>query len=328
MVAIPRVVITPGDPAGIGPDIVIQLASRNAPAELVAVGNPNLLQARARQLCVPLKLNLCELTDPPKPHKPYHLNVVPVSLDAPVTVGQPDPKHAAYMLACVKKAATICMQGHAAAMITGPLNKGVISAAGQHFSGQTEFLSDLCKAPHVVMLLATHDLKLALLTRHIPLSQVPGAITATSLEKTLRVLHHDFKKWLKAEDPIIMVLGLNPHAGENGYLGREEVDIISPTLENLRKNGMRLIGPVGADSAFTPENVKRADVFLAMFHDQGLPVLKAVGFGHTVNITLGLPFIRTSVDHGPAYDLAGTGNSSPTSLRTAVEMAVQMAMRV
>ncbi|GJM06720.1 MAG: 4-hydroxythreonine-4-phosphate dehydrogenase [marine bacterium B5-7] len=328
MVAIPRIVITGGEPAGIGPDIIIQLASRNAPCELVAVADPKLLQERARQLRVPLTINLCELTSAPKPHKPYHLSVVPVSLEKPVTPGTLDVANVPYVLNTIQTAADICIRGQAAGMVTAPIHKGIVISSGKPFSGHTEFLRDYSQAQHVVMLLATHDLRVALTTTHIPLADVPAAITPELLEKTLRILHLDMRKWYKIADPTIFVLGLNPHAGENGYLGREEIDIINPTLDKLRKVGMRLVGCVSADTAFTQKNLQRADAFLTMYHDQGLPVLKAVGFGEAVNITLGLPFIRTSVDHGTALDIAGTGNANVSSLRSAVNMAVEMAMRV
>ena len=327
MVAIPRIVITGGEPAGIGPDIIIQLASRNAPCELVAVADPKLLQERARQLRVPLTINLCELTSGPRPHKPYHLNVVPVPLEKPVTPGTLDVANVPYVLSTIQEAADICIRGQAAGMVTAPIHKGIVISSGKSFCGHTEFLRDYSQTQHVVMLLATHDLRVALTTTHIPLADVPAAITPELLEKTLRVLHLDLRKWYKIADPTIFVLGLNPHAGENGYLGREEIDIINPTLEKLRKAGMRLVGCISADTAFTQKNLQSADAFLTMYHDQGLPVLKAVGFGEAVNITLGLPFIRTSVDHGTALDIAGTGNANVSSLRAAVNMAVEMAMR-
>ena len=249
-----------------------------------------------------------------------------VPLAAPAQPGQLDTRNAAYVLDTLRRATAACRAGQADALVTGPIHKGVINeaAAHPHFTGHTEFLAELTDAALPVMLLAAGSLRVALATTHLPLSAVPAAITQTSLTQTLRVLHAGLQQSFGIAQPRILVTGLNPHAGEGGHLGREEIEVIEPVLQALRAEGMALEGPLPADTLFTPKVLARGDAVLAMFHDQGLPVLKHVGFGHAVNITLGLPIIRTSVDHGVALDLVGTGRADPGSLAAAIEMALTL----
>ena len=319
----PRLLLTPGEPAGIGPDLAIAIAQAPLAAGLAVVADPDLLLARARQLGLPLTLH--EPHD--AGHRPGSLQLLPVRLARPVQPGRLDPANAAYVLDTLRVAARACLAGEADAMVTAPVHKGVINEAGVPFSGHTEFLAELCGAPLPVMLLAAPGLRVALATTHLPLSAVPAAITADSLTAVLRVLDADLKAKFGIPRPRILVCGLNPHAGEGGHLGREEIDIIEPTLERLRAAGLHLVGPLPADTLFTPHGLAGADAVLAMYHDQGLPVLKSASFGEAVNITLGLPIIRTSVDHGTALDLAGTGRAEAGSLVAAIEAAIQLAAR-
>jgi 4-hydroxythreonine-4-phosphate dehydrogenase len=316
-----RLLITPGEPAGIGPELVCRLAA--AQSDLVAVADPELLAATARQLGLDLPIH--RLADPGSPVPPGHLACLPVALRVPVQPGRLDPANAAYVIDTLRLAAERCLDGSVAGMVTAPVHKGVINDAGIAFSGHTEFLAECAGVERVVMMLAAGDLRVALATTHLPLAAVPAAITAASLKRTLDILHHDLQRRFRIERPRILVLGLNPHAGEGGHLGREEIEVIEPLLASLRAAGMALEGPLPADTAFLPERLKGADAVLAMYHDQGLPVLKYAGFGRAVNITLGLPFIRTSVDHGTALDLAGTGRADSGSLAEAITLARQLA---
>jgi len=321
---IPRIAITAGEPAGIGPDIVLAAAGLPWDAELVAVCDPGLLDQRAAQLGVAVALEDVELDRSPAVHRPGRLKVMPVPLNSPCEAGTLDPRNADYVLATLRAAVTGCLQGDFAAMVTAPVQKSVINDAGVPFSGHTEFLAEATGAKRVVMMLATRQLRVALATTHLPLRDVPGALSRELLTDTLTILNGDLKSRFGIKSPRIAVLGLNPHAGEGGHLGHEEIDTIIPVLASLRDRGMDLIGPLPADTAFNPKVLDSCDAVFAMYHDQGLPTLKYAGFGEAVNITLGLPIIRTSVDHGTALDLAGTGTANPCSLQAALQMAVEM----
>lgn len=321
----PRLALTPGEPAGIGPDLIVQLAaSGRLPPDIVIIADPALLSDRAGRLGLHIQLSEYH---PDKVPSPGNIPVLPVTLRGTISPGAPRAVNAAYVLETLDTACRGCLDGRFAGMVTGPLHKGIINDAGIRFSGHTEYLADRCNVEHTVMLLTDGDLRVALMTTHLPLRDVAGAITAAQLEITIRILHQDLQRWFGLDAPRICVLGLNPHAGESGHLGREEIDIIMPVIDALRREGLALSGPVPADTAFTPAARERYDAVLAMYHDQGLPVLKATGFGHTVNITLGLPIIRTSVDHGTALDIAGTGQADPGSLLCAVSTAMNMAGR-
>ncbi len=322
--ALPRLLLTPGEPAGIGPDLAVAVAQQPLDAALAAVCDPALLQARAQQLGLPLRLRILDRSSPLQPHRPGELQVLPVPLAAHAQAGRLDPRNAGYVLDTLRLAAAQVLAGAADALVTAPVHKGVINDAGVAFTGHTEFLAELCGAPTPVMMLASGALRVALATTHLPLRDVPDAITPGGLEAVLRVLHHDLKQRFGIAAPRILVCGLNPHAGEGGYLGREEIELIAPVLERLRGEGMQLTGPLPADTLFTPRLLAQADAVLAMYHDQGLPVLKHAGFGEAVNVTLGLPIIRTSVDHGTALDLAGSGRAESGSLEAALRMALQL----
>ncbi len=322
---IPRIALTPGEPAGIGPDLCVQLAQQARAVELVAICDPPLLEARAATLQLPFHYRLLDPAAEPRGTAAGELCILPVALQAPVVCGQPDPANARYLLETLDRAIAGCLSGRFAGLVTGPLNKAVINEAGIPFSGHTEYLAAATHTRDVVMLLATAELRVALVTTHVPLARVSELITAARLERVLRTLHAGLMNDLGINRPRISVCGLNPHAGEGGHLGREEIDIIIPTLQALRAEGLDLDGPVPADTVFTPRHLAKTDVVLAMYHDQGLPVLKHVGFGRAVNITLGLPMVRTSVDHGTALDLAGTGKADTGSLEAALQTAIEIA---
>ena len=320
-----RIAITPGEPSGIGPDLTIQLAQQQHSAELVAIADPELLLARARQLQLPLSIRIFDADKPAAASAAGELCVKPVSLGAPCIAGQLNIANAQYVLNTLSTAIDGCMENIFAAMVTAPVHKAVINDAGIAFSGHTEFLAQRTHTQQVVMMLATSGLRVALVTTHLPLLDVPAQIKAPLIETVTRILYHDLQQHFALDKPAITVLGLNPHAGEGGHMGREEIDEIIPCMEKLRSEGMQLIGPLPADTAFTEKHLQHCDAVLAMYHDQGLPVLKYKGFGNAVNITLGLPIIRTSVDHGTALDLAGTGNADLGSLETALDYAISMA---
>ncbi len=324
---IPRILLTPGEPAGIGPDIVLAMAADAWPVELVAVADPELLQQRAAQLKLTLTLEQADLSRPPAPSPAGHLKVLPVALNTPVTPGQLDARNAAYVLETLRVATDACRDGTAQALVTAPVQKSVINDAGIAFSGHTEFLAERCGVEKVVMMLATGDFRVALATTHLPLRAVADAITPQSLQQVLQITHQSLERQFGLPAPRILVLGLNPHAGEGGHLGREEIDVIIPVIAALRQQGLNLSDPLPADTAFTPKHLEQADAVLAMYHDQGLPVLKYQGFGKAVNITLGLPIIRTSVDHGTALDMAASGRADCGSLREAIRQAVHMAQQ-
>ena len=297
----PCIAITAGEPAGIGPELVNALGDAFPEARLVAIGDPDCLPATES------------------------LDVEPVATAAPVTPGQLDPRNAGYVLETLRRAVEGCQAGRFQAMVTGPVHKGVINEASYPFSGHTEFLAELTGAPMPVMMLAAGSLRVALATTHLPLRAVADAITPARLDTILRIIDHDLRRFYGIDRPHILVAGLNPHAGESGHMGREEIDTIRPVLEALQAEGLCLTGPLPADTLFTPERLEGADAVLAMYHDQGLPVLKHVGFGRAVNITLGLPIIRTSVDHGTALDRAGQGVADSGSLQAAIREAIAMA---
>lgn len=319
-----RLAITPGEPAGIGPDLCVLLAQRAHSAELIAVADPQLLRERARQLGVALEITRFDPERPPQPQSPGRLTVFDVPLRAPVTAGRLDAANAPYVLDCLDVAVDGCRAGHFDALVTGPVHKGIINDAGSPFIGHTEYLAERCATPRVVMMLATAGLRVALATTHLPLASVSAAITREELTTTLRILITDLRTRFGIARPRILVCGLNPHAGEGGHLGREEIEVIAPVLESLRGADADLLGPLPADTLFTPKYLDEADAVLAMYHDQGLPVLKYKGFGRAVNITLGLPIVRTSVDHGTALDLAGSGRVDTGSLETALDAALEM----
>jgi 4-hydroxythreonine-4-phosphate dehydrogenase len=321
-----RFALTPGEPAGIGPDLCLLLAAQHQPHPLIAITSCDLLTERAAQLGVAVSLIPVTPAAWPDVAAPAgSLYVWDTPVGAPVVAGQLDKANGSFVLETLTRAGKGCMDGHFAGMITAPVHKGVINDSGIAFSGHTEFLAELTHTEQVVMMLATGDLRVALVTTHLPLRDVADSITAERLERVTRILHADLVNKFGVARPRILVCGLNPHAGESGHLGREEIDIIEPTLARLRSEGLDLQGPLPADTLFTPKYLKHCDAVLAMYHDQGLPVLKYKGFGAAVNITLGLPIIRTSVDHGTALDLAGTGKIDTGSLRVALETAYQMA---
>jgi len=318
-----RLALTPGEPSGIGADILISLVQSGCEHELVAYADPQLLQQRAEQLG--LRLTLRQPGATALPLVPGELAIAPVALAQPVIPGQLNKANAPYVLACLDAAIDACVSDYCQGMVTGPVQKSIINEAGFAFSGHTEYLADKTSTPLVVMMLATSELRVALATTHLPLRDVADSITQSSLTQVIEILIADLKRKFGIIKPSILVCGLNPHAGENGHLGREEIDIIEPVLAQFRQQGVDLIGPLPADTLFTPKYLDNADAVLAMYHDQGLPVLKFQGFGRAANITLGLPIIRTSVDHGTALDLAASGNADHGSLQTAIQVAADMA---
>ncbi len=320
------IVITPGEPAGVGPDLLIQLAQQAWPVELVACADPDLLLQRAKILNLPLTLREYDAKQP-QTSVAGQLSIVPVSLSAPAEAGKLDVRNGEYVTETLARACDGCLNGEFSAIVTGPVHKGIINDAGIPFSGHTEFFADRSHCDRVVMMLATQELRVALATTHLPLKDVSEAITQQSLHEVIAILHHDLQTKFGIENPHIYVCGLNPHAGEGGHMGMEEIKTIIPALETLRKQGITLIGPLPADTLFQPKYLTDADAVLAMYHDQGLPVLKYQGFGRAVNITLGLPFIRTSVDHGTALELAGTGQADAGSFITALKLAIQMTQK-
>lgn len=320
-----RFALTPGEPAGIGPDLCLLLAREPQSDILIAVASIDMLAARARLLGLDIQL-LAVTPDhwPAAPASAGSLYVWDTELATPVQPGVLDAANAPYVLDTLLRAGRGCMSGDFDAMITAPVHKGIINEAGIPFSGHTEFLAELTATPQVVMMLATRGLRVALVTTHLPLRDVADAITPERLERVTRILDHDLRHKFGLSNPRILVCGLNPHAGEGGHLGREEIEVIEPVLERLRTEGMNLVGPLPADTLFTPKHLQQCDAVLSMFHDQGLPVLKHKGFGAAVNVTLGMPIVRTSVDHGTALDLAGSGNIDTGSLQVALETAREM----
>lgn len=322
----PTIGITSGEPAGIGPDLCLMLAQQDLPARLVIVGDKSLLASRAKLLG--LDINLVDFVNSLPAHGPGHLEVLHADLRVPMfPPGQLLPENSPYVIETLKLALDHCANRSFDAMVTAPVHKGVINDAHIAFTGHTEFLAEATNTPQVVMMLVGGGLRVALATTHLALKEVSAHLTQPLLERVINVLHHDLKQKFGITDPRIVVSGLNPHAGESGHLGHEEIGIIEPVLHRLQQSGMKLTGPLPADTMFTPKHLHEADAVLAMYHDQGLPVLKYASFGHGVNVTLGLPIIRTSVDHGTALDLAGTGNIDCGSMVAAVRLAVEIAQR-
>lgn len=319
-----RLVLTPGEPAGIGPDLCIQLAQRPHTNELVFIADPDLLAQRATQLNLKIQIETFDPASVATGSIAGQMKVIPVRLAHPVTPGKLDPANARYVLATLDIASDLNLSKNADALITGPVQKSVINDAGIAFTGHTEYLANHANVSKVVMMLAVPALKVALATTHIPVSEISNTLTREHLEKLIHILNQSLKKDFGIQKPAILVCGLNPHAGEGGHLGDEEINIIQPVIDKLKTAGMKLTGPIPADTAFIKPNLEKYDAFLAMYHDQGLPVLKHLGFGEAVNITLGLPFIRTSVDHGTALSLAGTGNADDRSLCYAIDVAIEM----
>lgn len=314
-----RLALTPGDPAGIGPDLCLRIAQEPPPCDWVVVGDPELLNRRAAELRLNTRI---ETWTPGLPtcSQPGSIKVWPVAAAHDPAPGILNPGNANYVLSTITAATRACLDGYFDALVTGPVHKGNINAAGISFSGHTEFLAEITGGDPV-MLLTTPSLRVALATTHLPLTEVSRAITREGLTRTLRILHRELGSRFGLSAPRILVAGLNPHAGEDGHLGREEIETISPVLDDLRSAGMDITGPLPADTLFLPAVLAKGDAVLAMYHDQGLPVLKHLGFGRAVNVTLGLPIIRTSVDHGTALQLAGTGQADPGSLLAAIDAA-------
>lgn len=320
---VPRIALTPGEPAGIGPDLCVLIAQQALPCELVVFAEPAVLSQRALELRCPLQLNEVDFSAPARIHAPGTLGVHPIRTDAPVNSGELKDENARYVLRAITRATKSCLSGQVDALVTGPVHKGVINQAGIPFTGHTEFIAKITGG-YPVMMLATPGLRVALATTHLPVKEISRNLTHSRIKSVLTVLHRELQYRFGITTPRILVCGLNPHAGENGHLGSEEIAIIEPALASLRESGMLLIGPLPADTLFTPKYLETADAVLAMFHDQGLPVLKYAGFGRAVNITLGIPIIRTSVDHGTALDLAGSGQIDTGSLQAAIETAAKM----
>jgi 4-hydroxythreonine-4-phosphate dehydrogenase len=318
----PLVAVTAGEPAGIGPDLCVLLTQRRLPARVTVIADATLLHDRARALGI--SGDMARYSDAASAGD---FSVLHVPLAQAVQAGTLNPANSTYVLRTLEIAADGCRDGAFDAMATAPVHKGVINDAGIAFTGHTEFLAERLQAPQVVMMLAGGGMRVALVTTHLALHDVAAAITRETLEQTLRVLQHDLITRFAIPRPRIIVAGLNPHAGESGHLGREEIDIIVPVLEHLRNEGFDLSGPLPADTLFQPERLAQCDCVLAMYHDQGLPVLKYASFGAGINITLGLPIIRTSVDHGTALELAGSGKARVESLIAAIELAAELAVR-
>lgn len=312
--------ITAGEPSGIGPDLCLQLAGHAYP--LVVIADKYMLQQRAAQLAIDVALHDYS---PSAPHATGKLSVLHVPVSQPVSTGKLDTQNAAYVLKTLDRALQGCMSDEFAGMVTAPVHKGIINDAGIPFTGHTEYLAEQTNTPLVVMMLAGGGMRVALATTHLPLREVADAITQPLLEDILRILNRDLQKRFGIAHPRILVAGLNPHAGESGHLGREELDVMIPVLNRLRAEGMNLSEPLPADTLFAAHRLRECDAVLAMYHDQGLPVLKHTSFGEGVNITLGLPIIRTSVDHGTALELAGTGKANVGSLLEAIKVAIEMA---
>lgn len=317
-----RLLLTPGEPAGIGPDVVLTLAAAPRKSRWVVLADPALLRERAEQLGCAVTL---QAYDPASaPSVPGALEVIPVPLRSPVVPGQLCPANAAYVMACLERATDMMRDGEADALVTGPVHKGVIAATGVPFSGHTEYFAERAGVEGVLMVLVAGALRVALVTTHLPLRAVPDAITTDRVRAQLERFYLGLQRYYGIASPRIKVLGLNPHAGEGGHLGREELEVLEPLCAAYREKGWALEGPVSADTAFTPAALQGVDGVLAMYHDQGLPVLKAQGFGEAINTTFGLPYLRTSVDHGTALPLAGTGQADPGSLAAAIREAERM----
>lgn len=320
-----RIAITPGEPAGIGPDLVIAIAQQSWPVQIVVVADKTLMAQRAKQLNLPITLIDYDERSKASPQQAGTLTILHIALSEPCEAGVLNANNGAYVVDTLKMACDKNMSGEFDAIVTGPVNKGLINKAGVPFSGHTEYFAHQANCSDVVMMLATEGLRVALATTHIPLAYVSKAITYERLQKVTRILHQDLKTKFGIASPKIYACGINPHAGEDGHLGREEIEVMTPAFDELRSEGMQIIGPLPADTIFQEKYLADADAILTMYHDQGLPVLKYKGFGSSVNITLGLPFIRTSVDHGTAQELAGTGQADPGSMIEAMKSAISLA---
>lgn len=319
---IPVLALTTGEPAGIGPDLCVMLGQQPPDCCLVLIADPEVLEQRAAMMGLPFTARPWQGRASAAPG----ITVLPINTARPVHAGRLDEGNVPYVINMLETGIDGCLGEEFDALVTAPLHKGVINDAGFSFSGHTEFLAARTGGAQVVMMLINDDLRVALATTHLPLAEVSQHITRSRIAGVLRVLHHELKDKFSIDHPRILVCGLNPHAGESGHLGREEIEVIAPTIEELKHEGLALRGPVPADTAFTPTQLASADAVLAMYHDQGLPVLKHRGVGRAVNVTLGLPFVRTSVDHGTALDLAGTGRADPASLRAAIDVAVSLVL--
>ena len=322
---VPRIVVTSGEPAGIGPDACVALAEHEWQADLVVAADASLMKSAAAALGLALTIEIYDGSAPPTAHRPGVLKVLHIPTAQPVVAGMLDLRNAGYVIAMLDRACDGCVNGEFAAMVTAPVQKSTLMDAGFAFTGHTEYLAARTRAALPVMLLKSERLAVALVTTHLALSDVPRAITAERLRATLKIVHTDLERHFAVAAPRIAVLGLNPHAGESGHLGREEIEVIEPVIRQLRSEGLDVRGPIPADTAFTPRSLAETDVVVAMYHDQGLPVVKHDGFGHAVNVTLGLPILRTSVDHGTALALARTGNADTGSLRAALALAIDLA---
>lgn len=324
---ISRLAITPGEPGGIGPDLVLQLALQAHDFQMIAIADQQMLEQRAATLGINIQFKTYDSGAARSKHKAGQLEVLNIQLAAKAKCGVLDPSNALYILETIQVATEGCLNSEFDALVTGPIHKGIINEAGIPFTGHTEYLADLCAGCTPVMMLATEKMRVALVTTHLPLADVSKAITKASLEKVIHILNNDLKQRFGLTNPAIYICGLNPHAGENGYMGREEIDTIQPVINQLKQQGLNLSDALPADTLFTQRHLKNADAVLAMYHDQGLPVLKHSGFGKAVNITLGLPIIRTSVDHGTATELSGTGKADPGSFIYACQEADRMSQQ-
>mgnify|MGYP005990751967 FL=1 len=319
-----RIAITPGEPAGIGPDLVISIAQQAWPVQLVVVASKELMEQRAEQLKLPITFIDYDENLDATPQAAGTLTILDIPLGQPCVPGTLDTSNGSYVVETLKVASDKNMSGEFAAIVTGPVHKGLINKSGVPFSGHTEYFALQANCSDVVMMLATTGLRVALVTTHIPLAYVAKAITYERLQKVTRILHKDLQSKFGIENPKIYACGINPHAGEDGHLGREEIEVMEPAFAELREEGINVIGPLPADTIFQQKYLEDADAILSMYHDQGLPVLKYKGFGSSVNITLGLPFIRTSVDHGTALELAGVGEADPGSMVEAITSAIDL----
>jgi len=320
---IPVLAVTPGEPAGIGPECTIRLAREHPELRILAIADPQLLTTTAEALGFDIKIKQWRPGDTVSTGQ---LSCFAQALHRPAQAGQLEPENAAYVVDTIKTAVKLVRAGHAAALVTGPVHKGVINDGGIPFSGHTELLAELAGIKKVVMMLAADDLRVALVTTHLPLREVADAITFENVLASIQITHQELKSRFGIDNPVLQVLGLNPHAGEGGHLGKEDADIIQKAIDQCTAQGINAIGPIPADTAFTPTRLAACDAVIAMYHDQGLPVLKHAGFGRAVNITLGLPFIRTSVDHGTALDIAGKNRASASSMYIAAQAAQAMCL--
>lgn len=324
---IPAIVITTGEPAGIGPDICVETAMRDHDARIVFLADPAIIETRADLLGIGIEIHEIEVDQNIPEHQPGIMQILPIKALYPAVPGELNPGNSSYVTEIIDRAVDLCKIGHCGAMVTAPVQKSVINQAGISFTGHTEWIAEKTGTDHPVMMLVNQELRVCLATIHISLSEVPRSITRNGLGRIIRIIHSDMRKLFGLENPRIAVCGLNPHAGESGHLGNEEIAILEPAIASMQQAGISVVGPIPADTAFTPRNLGNYDVVLAMYHDQGLPVIKHSGFGEVVNITLGLPIIRTSVDHGTALDLAGTGKADNSSLCAALDMAINLSRR-